>query len=427
MPIPIPGVAPLEFQGNGNITITQTNNTIFWSAGGGGGGASAISVSAGTSTASLASLVFADDALVSFGLNGSTITASHNGLTSQSNQNVTASNGGFAFQTLSFSNANGLSFGTSAGSAIFGSYTVPTVTNSSWTVSDNATSGTVARLHFQDSNGITFGLSGGLGGSHTITASHNGLTSQSNQAASASNGSFTFQTLNFSNANNVTFGTSAGGIVTASVAAGGGGGFTKSRFNPFMEGVAVEGQLGQGTLHFHPVPDPDNFQYDRFIHDVRGTQATATNSSGSFTVSMWVGLYTRNVSSLSLLASSSTTQGLTVSGTVNSTILNGPRILTMGWTTTISQADLWLGFVSRTTSAGANLYTLSNYQVSDVASNFSGVLGSASNATNQNVLGLGFYTTTTSAVPGSVAFSQIQGTNSAVQRAPMYYFLSQTV
>jgi hypothetical protein len=44
---------------------------------------------------------------------------------------------------------------------------------------------------------------------------------QSNQAVSNSAGSFTFQTLNFSNANNVTWGTSAGGIVTASVAAPG--------------------------------------------------------------------------------------------------------------------------------------------------------------------------------------------------------------
>lgn len=40
-------------------------------------------------------------------------------------------------------------------------------------------------------------------------------------AASASNGSFTFSTVGFSNANNVTFGTSAGSIITASVAAPG--------------------------------------------------------------------------------------------------------------------------------------------------------------------------------------------------------------
>lgn len=44
----------------------------------------------------------------------------------QSNQNVTAANGGFAFQTLSFSNVNGVSFGTSAGSAITGSVAAQT-------------------------------------------------------------------------------------------------------------------------------------------------------------------------------------------------------------------------------------------------------------------------------------------------------------
>src|SRR3990167_3665852 len=69
---------------------------------------------------------------------------------------------------------------------------------------------------FSNANGISFGLDG-----TNITGSHNALTSQSNQAASASNGSFTFQTLGFSNANNVTFGTSAGSIVTASVAVAG--------------------------------------------------------------------------------------------------------------------------------------------------------------------------------------------------------------
>ena len=41
---------------------------------------------------------------------------------------VSAANGSYAFSTLSFSNANGMSFGTSAGSAVTGSYTVPSVT-----------------------------------------------------------------------------------------------------------------------------------------------------------------------------------------------------------------------------------------------------------------------------------------------------------
>jgi hypothetical protein len=44
------------------------------------------------------------------------------GALSNHSHGVTAANGGFNFQTLSFSNANGISFGTSAGSAITGSH-----------------------------------------------------------------------------------------------------------------------------------------------------------------------------------------------------------------------------------------------------------------------------------------------------------------
>jgi hypothetical protein len=210
-----------------------------------------------------------------------------------------------------------------------------------------------------------------------------------------------------------------------SVAAAGGG-FTRSRFNPFMEAVAVATQFGQGSLHIHPIPDPEAFQFDRMLFDVQGTQATNSNSSGSITISMWAGLYTRNVSTLSLVASASTSNALSISGTVRSSLNNGARVLSMGWTTTIAQNDLWLGIVSRTTSAGANIYTLSQYAASDINSDFSGLFGVANNASNQNVLGLGTYSASTSGIPGSIAFSDIRGTASGVLRVPMYYFVSQT-
>jgi hypothetical protein len=184
---------------------------------------SPVNISAGTTSNNLGSIVFGDSNGISFGLGTGassrsiTATVKTDYLTSQSNQNALAGNGNFNFQTLSFSNANNFTFATSAGSAIVGSYTVPTVTNSSWTVSDAASSATVGRLAFTNLNGITLSLSTGAAGSHTIVGSHNALTSQSNQALSASNGSFTFQTAAFSNANGVTFGTSAGSIVSASV------------------------------------------------------------------------------------------------------------------------------------------------------------------------------------------------------------------
>lgn len=129
-----------------------------------GGG---VAVSAGTQSVSTGTVIFSNSNGITFGMSGSqTVTASHNGLTSQSNQAVSADNGSFTFQTISFSNANGISFNTAAGSA--------------------------------------------------IQASHNGLTSQSNQNITAGNGGFAFQTLSFSNANNFSFGTSAGSAITGS-------------------------------------------------------------------------------------------------------------------------------------------------------------------------------------------------------------------
>jgi len=155
---------------------------------------------------------------------------------------------------LAFTAANGitmtLSTSNNGNHTVFASYTVPTVTNSAWTVSDAGTSGTVARLAFTNQNGVTLSLSTGAGGSHTIVGSHNALTSQSNQAVSNSAGSFTFQTLNFSNANNVTWGTSAGGIVTASVAAPGAGGGVAAGVSNTGNTAGNTGTVSSGTLVF---------------------------------------------------------------------------------------------------------------------------------------------------------------------------------
>jgi hypothetical protein len=137
-----------------------------------------IRVSAGTTSNDLSSLVFSNGNNVSFGLNGSTITGSV--ATSLTNINVSAGTTSNNLSAITFSNANGFSFGLN-GSVITGSYTVPIVTNSSWTVSDANTSGTVARLAFTNLNGVTLSLSTGTGGLHTIVGSHNAITSQTNQ------------------------------------------------------------------------------------------------------------------------------------------------------------------------------------------------------------------------------------------------------
>lgn len=185
---------------------------------------------------------------ITFGGNASTVTASHNGLTTAAQSNhshgnptlaltnlsgTTASNsagltlslsaaapgggGGAAISagansqntgTVVFSNSNGISFGL-AGGTLTASYTTPA--GGGIAAAAGTQTGGTGTINFANSNGITFGMSG----SSQITASHNGLTSQSNQAVSGQNGSSTFQTLSFGNSNGISFGTAAGGLTAS--------------------------------------------------------------------------------------------------------------------------------------------------------------------------------------------------------------------
>lgn len=199
-----------------NLSGTTASNsagfTLSLSAGAGGAGDGVNILAAGTQTANTTGSVLFNDANgITFGMNNSSvITASHNGLTSQSNQAVSAANGSYAFQTLSFSNANGFSFGTSAGSAITGSYTVPTQTNQTAgiyavgnTTGQSSSSTYDARTLSVDGAGIV--SAGWSNGTLQISAT------QSNQAFSA-DASSTFQTLSLQNSNGISFSNNAGAV-----------------------------------------------------------------------------------------------------------------------------------------------------------------------------------------------------------------------
>lgn len=174
---------------------------------------------------------------ISFGAIGSVITASHNALTTQFNQVVSASNSSLNFNTLYFGNTLGLSHYISDGSvfissgiksySVIGNTTAQSSSNTynnlvfsaagnlSIGISNNtlvfsASNIGQSSLSFADSNGISFGINGS-----TLTASHNGLTTQSAQVVSANNGSFAFQTLEFANLNGVTFYTTNGSLAAS--------------------------------------------------------------------------------------------------------------------------------------------------------------------------------------------------------------------
>lgn len=201
---------------------------------------------------------------------------------------------------------------------------------------------------------------------------------------------------------------------------------TVSRYNEFKESPLVQGQIGNASLHLQPWLIP-NLQFDRVV--VHKMFSNASNSSFSFTVSDWVGIYTQNVSTLSLLHSVSASTNFSGSGTAGSYLSYGGGIkaVTMGLTQTLTEGMYWIGVINRTTTGGGAGHTLDQALNSNLNSSYRGLMGAATNATNQMSLGFGVYTASTSGMPASIAFTQINGNSSVFLRPPSLYFISGTI
>jgi hypothetical protein len=516
------------------LSSGAANATITASVAGGAAG----SISAGTTRGTLGEVVFSNSNGVSFGMNAQTVTAQHNALTSQSNQNVTAANGGFAFQTLSFSNANAFSFGTSAGSAITGSYTVPTVTNSSWTASDNVTSMTIGRLAFTNSNGMTFTLSTTTGGSATLIGSYtrpvvsNAIASVGSATNSGTNTSrfaaddhihagvfsmgvsndagntvgdtrvdvgrfvlrggpnITLSQITAANALNtivvsapaagaatVSSATTASSVTTGNVVgadagryaleghqhaglnrigvstlgntagnttlghfrsiylsgqanitlsqvtdansdvtigisgpSGGGGGTLSFWYEPRGSHETTVGQLGNGSFSFFPILMQGNLSFSRADILASISVSSSSNSSHAGNISLYVGIYTRNVSTLSLASSGS--QSVQWTNTSNNSLgsITALRRISAPVNANMTPGNYWIGVMSRTSTSNANWFTGSWMVASqDNTGQWVGLIGEASNVTKQVIPGWGHWSTTSTNLPASVAFSHITG------------------
>ena len=294
--------------GGPNITLSQNGATISISGGAGGGGG--WQLSAGASSQSTGTIVFSNSNGISFGLStaaaaAGTVTASYtvptvptlsHGVSTGGNtvgntgtysgqlvfaggNNITlsvssgaagaqtitisganaggaqtgisgiiVSNTTYTSGTVSFSNANGISFGSSAGQAITASYTVPTQTaqtvgiyaSSQTTASASSYTFDARSLSVIGAGGISIGLNstsaGGtttgfiisapavssLSNSNNVSFGTNGSTITASYALNVSAGGGTSNALSaitFSNSNNFTFGLSTGagvGTLTAS-------------------------------------------------------------------------------------------------------------------------------------------------------------------------------------------------------------------
>jgi hypothetical protein len=208
------------------------------------------------------------------------------------------------------------------------------------------------------------------------------------------------------------------------------GGLFVAEHNPYGSAPQTTGAQGQGILHIQPMQLQADLRMDRVL--LGQWISNATNSSNSITLTQLVGIYTKTASTLSLLVSSSITTNFTGSGTVGSySLYGGRRWLSIPLTTTLSQGDYYLAIAHRSTTGGGAGHTVAQILLTQMSnatfSGWSGLLGVATNATMQHILGMGTYSASTATPPNSIGFTAINGTGTLAMMPPMYALRSGTV
>lgn len=322
---------------------------------------------------------------------------SSNFLTSQTVQPVAASgsNGSFIFSTLSFGNLNGLSFYTSNGS-IVGSYTDGGGAGGGIALANSQTTFNANTVNLSAAGAMT--IQSTTGQSFVLSTPATSMLSATGQLSISTNGS----TISIGVPNEI----------------------PRSFYNPYGDLVMVAGQVGQGTLNINPNVMPA-ITFDRIYMPINNTNSS--NSSGSHTLSFWVGIYTQSSNSISLLTSASQTYNLIHSGTAGSySLYSGMRHVSISLNTSLSSGRYYIGVLSRTTSGGTN-GSYSQFLASNLNSNFLGHFGSSHNTTMQFQPGNGVYSATLSSIPSLIAFSQIRGSDSLALRPPVLIFANSTL
>ena len=341
-----------------------------------------IIVSAGTTSNLLSSVEFRDSNGISFGINAGTVTASHNGLTSQSNQALSGSNGSFTFQTALFSNANGISFGTSAGPAITASHNALTTarasndaiglntaaTNVTWTVDSGGislnagaylttqsaqafsadASSTFQTLAFLNSNGVSFSNTvGSLRVTHDLqhTSATSAITSNALNTSAAFRAvydganSVSTGTLRFTNANGVTF-TLNGQTLSASVVTT----YLTSQSTQFI--ALTLGGNTAGTTSFHATNNASLFLNGGNNITLSGNGSTVTISAAAQTNQQ-----------MTMFATGNTTRESTGTSNASSLVFRGSGAASVGITNGSVLIDVAAGAAAITQSIGMSTQT----------------------------------------------------------------------
>lgn len=175
-------------------------------------------------------------------------------------------------------------------------------------------------------------------------------------------------------------------------------------------------------LSLRPVIVPAQMDVGQLRLYMSGSQSSSSNSSWQYALTYSGGIYTENNGTLSLLASASTS--FLLSNTSNSwdQYVSGLKAFQIPVSATLSAGQHWLAVYSNYASTNAAWYTarlMVEHGASSAAS--VGQLGVSTYGSYQKQRGFGCYSNQfTTAMPNSIAFSDIYGVSKGQQDFPFY-------
>jgi hypothetical protein len=341
-------------------------------------------------------------------MNGQTMTASHNGITSQSNQliNFTAtganttmnSTGSFDARSMVVSGAGNVKVGISSNtmyiSAAGGGGVAIAPTGATYT------SGTV-------------GLS---------AMSPLGLSTTNNQTISITAPALS----SIVGINGINLATSGNTLSIDGSAIQPG---TLSNWEPIMlqNASLTTGTVGAKSIMFMKLSPQAYINASQLLQLVSGALSVTVNSTHSGTLSVQAGIYTANGSTLSLITQSSGSASYTWSNSSsnNTSFFAGLRGITLPMNIKMSPGNYWLGLWSNSTFSNTNVVAMSNMVMSfnaGGAAGFGGLLGQAPNVTAGVQEGVGVYSVTSANLHANAAMSGISQSAFSRVSAPYLNF-----
>jgi hypothetical protein len=422
----------------GNISAGYSNGSLVLSGAGGGAGLSLgvsnIGNTSGNTATYSGQVVFAGGnnitLSVSSGAAGAqtiTISGANAGGAQTGISGLAVSNTTYTSGTVTFQNANGISFGSSGANGISASYT-----QSGQAFSAGGGSSTFSTLSFTNSNGVSFtNTNGSIAG---IVATTQAIFFQGNTTGQSSSSSIADQTVSYSLGGALSGGLSGGSVLlsapaTSSISGTGlvsvvvnastisiGAAIPQlSFFQPLgpVQSTTVT-QNGLGSVQVYPAIAPFPFTASRADIMISASAAVLAVSTMAQTISAFVGLYSLNASTLTLLSSGSQSYAMTNSSNASNASITGIRRLSVPINVNYTGGfDLFIGQMSNTTFANTNGISFSNVVVPlGPGQQLQGLIGQVPANSMQFVPGQGLWSTTSAGMPSSMALSAISGAGS---------------